>query len=53
MEWWSIAQHGETISQTIGQLGVDNPGAFWVVIGGNIIAWGALMAHFVAMKKRR
>jgi len=50
-EWWSIAQHGESISQTIGHLGVNNPGIFWIVIAGNIIAWAALMWHFIAMRK--
>lgn len=52
-EWVAIKNTGDSISQTVGAFGVNHPLLFWIFIGMNIIAWGALMIHFMAMRKRR
>ena len=52
-EWLSVANTGESISQTVGAFGVQFPALFWIFIAMNVIAWGALMVHFIGMRKRR
>ena len=50
-EWRSCATTGESISQAVGRLGSE-PVWFWSFIIANILAWAALMWHFVGMRKK-
>jgi len=50
MEWWSVAQTGESISQTIWGLGETNPVGFWIMLGALGIAWASLLWHFATKK---
>ena len=49
-EWASVAQTGESISQTIWKLGETNPFGFWVMLISLVIAWLSLMYHFATKK---
>jgi len=49
-EWISVAQTGESISQTIWSLGESNPIGFWIMLVSLLVAWLALLWHF-AIKK--
>jgi hypothetical protein len=51
-EWRSCATTGESISQAVGRLG-DEPFWFWAFILANVISWGALMWHFIGMRKKK
>jgi len=50
-EYRSVATTGESISQAVGKLGSE-PFWFWGFIVANIISWGALMWHFIGMRKK-
>ena len=49
-EWVSVAQTGESISQTIWGLGESNPVGFWIMLVGLLLSWLSLLWHF-AIKK--
>lgn len=49
-EWHAIATTGMSVSQQVWAFGESNPIAFWVSIGGFIVAWLALMFHFCIKK---
>lgn len=50
IEWLSTVQTGQTVSQQIWEYGETNPIAFWISIGAYIVAWAALMFHFMEKK---
>ena len=49
-EWISVAQTGESISQTVWSLGETNPIGFWIMLFFLASAWMALMYHFATKK---
>jgi len=49
-EWISVAQTGESISQTIWGLGESNPVGFWIMISALAVAWASLLYHFIEKK---
>ena len=49
-EWVSVAQTGESISQTIWKLGDTNPVGFWIMIAVLGLAWASLLWHFATKK---
>lgn len=52
-EWRATATgSGNTMSQDIGQFGISHPTLFWIMIGMLVVSWGALMVHFIAMRKK-
>lgn len=51
-EWRSCATTGQSISQAVGSLG-NEPIWFWTFIAMNVVAWGALMWHFMGMRKKK
>ena len=52
LEWLSIAQTGETISQHYWAFDTANPIGGWIVVGGMGIGWIALLIHFKLHKKK-
>jgi len=52
MEWLSVAQTGQTISQHFWNLDSVNPVAGWVIVGGMGIGFLSLLIHFKAHKKK-
>lgn len=51
MEWLSVAQTGQTISQHFWDFNNANPVGGWVVVGGMAVGWVALLIHFKWKKK--
>jgi hypothetical protein len=52
LEWLSIAQTGQTISQHFWALDAINPTAGWIIVGGMGIGWAALLWHFKGKRKK-
>ena len=52
LEWLSIAQTGQSISQKFWDLDTVNPAAGWVIVGGMALGWVGLLIHFKLHKKK-
>ena len=52
-EWFAIRSTGMSISQQLWEFGETNPAGLWGIVGALLVAWLALLYHFVQKRLRR
>lgn len=48
IEWWAVSSTGYSVSQHFWSFSEVNPVGGWIVVGGMLVAWLALLWHFAS-----